>query len=87
MELPVDPGARSRQVPWRSAEAGSVVGLPTGTAATTFMNGRGGIVSLSEFEALKKALPEYTLILTLGYYLGMRRGGDSYLKRKPDSFL
>jgi hypothetical protein len=51
------------------------------------MNGRGGIVSLSEFEALKKALPEYTLILTLGYYLGMRRGGDSYLKRKPDSFL
>jgi hypothetical protein len=51
------------------------------------MNGRGGIVSLSEFEALKKALPEYTFILTLGYYLGMRRGGDSYLKRKPDSFL
>jgi integrase len=39
------------------------------------MNGWGDrIVSLSEFEALEKALPEYTLVLTLGYYLRMRRG-------------
>ena len=43
-------------------------------------NVRDRIVSPSEFEALKDALPQYSLILTLGYFLGMRRGEILTLK-------
>lgn len=43
-------------------------------------NIRDRIASPSEFECLKKALPQYALILTLGYYLGMRRGEILTLK-------
>jgi len=35
-------------------------------------NVRDRIVSPEEFEILQKELPEYTLILSLRYYLGMR---------------
>ncbi len=37
-------------------------------------NVRDRIVSPQEFEMLQNELPEYTLILSLGYYLGMREG-------------
>jgi len=43
-------------------------------------NIRDRIVSPSEYEALKKELPQYTLVLALGYYLGMRRGEILTLK-------
>jgi integrase len=37
-------------------------------------NTRDRIVSPDEFEMLKNEIPQYTLILSLGYYLGMREG-------------
>jgi integrase len=49
-------------------------------------NVRDRIVSPEEFEILKKQIPEYTLILSLGYYLGMREGEILNLKGKQIHF-
>ena len=50
-------------------------------------NARDRIVSPEEFEILKKQLPGYALILSLGYYLGMREGEILNLKRKQVHFF
>ena len=50
-------------------------------------NVRDRIVSPEEFEILKNQLPEYALILSLGYYLGMREGEILNLKEKQIHFF
>lgn len=50
-------------------------------------NVRDRIVSPEEFEILKKQLQEYALILSLGYYLGMREGEILNLKEKQIHFF
>ena len=49
-------------------------------------NARDRIVSPEEFEMLKKEIPQYTLILSLGYYLGMREGEILNLREKQIHF-
>jgi integrase len=49
-------------------------------------NARGRVASPEELEALMKELPEYSLILTIGYYLGMREGEILALRRKQVHF-
>lgn len=49
-------------------------------------NARGRVASYEEFTALMKELPEYSLIFTIGYYLGMREGEILALKRKQVRF-
>lgn len=49
-------------------------------------NARDRIVSPKEFELLKNEIPEYALILSLGYYLGMREGEILNLKEKQIQF-
>jgi integrase len=49
-------------------------------------NVRDRIVSPEEFEILKNQLPEYALILSLGYYLGMREGEILNLREKQIHF-
>ena len=49
-------------------------------------NVRDRIVSPEEFEMLKSEIPQYTLILSLGYYLGMREGEILKLKVKQIHF-
>ena len=49
-------------------------------------NARGRVASPEEFEALMKELPEYSLIFTIGYYLGMREGEILALRRKQVHF-
>ena len=49
-------------------------------------NVRDRIVSPEEFEAIKSQLPEYALILSLGYYLGMREGEILTLREKQIHF-
>jgi integrase len=49
-------------------------------------NVRDRIVSPEEFEMLKGELPQYALILSLGYYLGMREGEILNLKEKQIHF-
>ena len=49
-------------------------------------NVRDRIVSSEEFEAIKSQLPEYALILSLGYYLGMREGEILNLREKQVHF-
>jgi integrase len=50
-------------------------------------NVRDRIVSPEEFENLKNQLPQYALILSLGYYLGMREGEILHLKGKQIHFF
>jgi integrase len=50
-------------------------------------NVRDRIVSPEEFEILKNQLPQYALILSLGYYLGMREGEILNLKGKQIHFF
>jgi len=50
-------------------------------------NVRDRIVSPIEFEILKNQLPEYALIFSLGYYLGMREGEILNLKGKQVHFF
>ena len=50
-------------------------------------NVRDRIVSPEEFEILKNQLPGYALILSLGYYLGMREGEILNLKGKQIHFF
>jgi integrase len=49
-------------------------------------NVRDRIVSPEEFEVMKNQLPEYALILSLGYYLGMREGEILNLREKQIHF-
>ena len=49
-------------------------------------NARGRVASPEELEALMKELLEYSLVLTIGYYLGMREGEILALKRKQVHF-
>jgi integrase len=49
-------------------------------------NVRDRIVSREEFETLQNELPEYILILSLGYYLGMREGEILNLRGKQIRF-
>lgn len=49
-------------------------------------NARDRIVSPKEFDMLKSEVPQYTLILSLGYYLGMREGEILNLKEKQIHF-
>lgn len=49
-------------------------------------NVRDRIVSLEEFEIIKSQLPEYALILSLGYYLGMREGEILNLRERQVHF-
>lgn len=49
-------------------------------------NARGRVASPEELEALMKELPEYSLIFTIGYYLGMREGEILALRRKQIYF-
>jgi len=49
-------------------------------------NARDRIVSPEEFEELKNEIPQYTLILSLGYYLGMREGEILNLRKKQIHF-
>lgn len=49
-------------------------------------NVRDRIILPEEFEMLKKELPEYTLILSLGYYLGMRQGEILSLRKRQIYF-
>lgn len=50
-------------------------------------NARNRIVSLREFEVLKKELPQYALVLSIGYYLGMREGEILNLREKQVHFF
>jgi integrase len=50
-------------------------------------NVRDRIVSPEEFEILKNQLPQYALILSLGYYLAMREGEILHLKGKQIHFF
>ena len=50
-------------------------------------NVRDRIVSPDEFEELRKELPQYALILTLGYYLPMREGEILNLREKQVRFF
>lgn len=50
-------------------------------------NVRDRIVSPEEFEELKKELPQYRLVLTMGYYLPMREGEILNLKEKQIHFF
>ena len=50
-------------------------------------NVRDRIISPEEFEILKNQLPEYALIFSLGYYLGMREGEILNLKEKQIHFF
>ncbi len=49
-------------------------------------NARDRIVSPEEFELLKNEVPQYALILSLGYYLGMREGEILNLREKQIHF-
>ena len=49
-------------------------------------NVRDRIVSPEEFEILKNQLPQYALILSLGYYLGMREGEILSLRERQIHF-
>ncbi|MGA2465702.1 MAG: site-specific integrase [Thermodesulfobacteriota bacterium] len=49
-------------------------------------NARDRIVSPEEFEILKNEIPQYALILSLGYYLGMREGEILNLREKQIHF-
>ncbi len=49
-------------------------------------NARDRIVSPEEFELLKNEVPKYALILSLGYYLGMREGEILTLREKQIHF-
>ncbi len=49
-------------------------------------NARDRIVSPEEFEILKNEIPQYTLILSLGYYLAMREGEILNLRGKQIHF-
>jgi integrase len=49
-------------------------------------NVRDRIVSPEEFEIIKSQLPEYALILLLGYYLGMREGEILNLRERQVHF-
>ena len=48
---------------------------------------RDRIVSPEEFERLKKGLPQYALMLALGYYTGMREGEILNLKEGQIHFM
>jgi integrase len=49
-------------------------------------NVRDRIVSPEEFEIIKSQLPEYALILSLGYYIGMREGEILNLRERQVHF-
>jgi integrase len=49
-------------------------------------NVRTRVVSPEEFEVLKRELPEYALVLSIGYYLGMRQAEVLKLREKQIHF-
>ncbi len=50
-------------------------------------NARSRIATAEEFEMLKRELPQYSLVLTISYYLGMRQGEILKLREKQIHFL